>query len=84
MECSDESQAFYDEVKTIAKTIDVRVLSKHRWSSSDICHIQKNVPRVDGLGPIGEFLPSANERILRHSLIERSLLLALILNHKQQ
>ena len=72
--------AFYKSIQAITKRIDVRISKEHRWSSSDICHISKDLPKIDGLGPVGEFLPSDNERIIRHSLIERSLLLALILN----
>ena len=79
MEITPETETFYNQIKAIAASIDVRVTTKHRWSSSDICHIQKHMPKIDGFGPIGEFLPSNNERILRHSIIERALLLALIL-----
>jgi len=80
MEQTQEIVNFYKEIQTIAKKIDVRISREHRWSSSDICHISNNQPKIDGLGPVGEFLPSDNERIIRHSLIERSLLMALILN----
>lgn len=79
-----DSEVFFREISAIAKSIDVRVSQKHRWSSADICHIDREVPRIDGMGPIGEFLPSNNERILRHSLIERSLLLALVLMKQKQ
>lgn len=79
MEQTPAIEELYKEIQKIAKTIDVRVGAKHRWSSSDICHIIKEMPKIDGLGPIGEFLPSDNERIIRHALIERSLLLAMIL-----
>ncbi|MDX1284856.1 MAG: hypothetical protein R3182_07590, partial [Draconibacterium sp.] len=80
MPVNKETEVLYDKIKLIAKNIDVRVLEGHRWSSADICHIQKQMPKIDGLGPIGEFLPSNNERILRHSLVERALLLALVLS----
>ena len=76
---TEKSKAFFESIQTIAKQIDVRISKEHRWSSADICHIQKDIPKIDGMGPIGEFLPSENERIIRHSLIERSLLLALVL-----
>ena len=76
---TQETEDFYKKIHTIAQKIDVRISREHRWSSSDICHIPDNQPRIDGLGPVGEFLPSDNERIIRHSLIERSLLMALIL-----
>ena len=80
MEQTQEIEDFYKEIHTIAKKIDVRISREHRWSSSDICHISNNQPKIDALGPVGEFPPSDNERIIRHSLIERSLLLVLILN----
>ena len=82
MEQSPEITDFYKKIKQIATKIDVRVLAHHRWSSSDICHIHKNMPKIDGIGPIGEFLPTNNERIIRHSVIERSLLLAMVLINK--
>lgn len=77
---TQQIEDFYKSIQTITKKIDVRISKEHRWSSSDICYISKNQPKIDGLGPVGEFLPSDNERIIRHSLIERSLLMALILN----
>ncbi len=79
MELSEGAEAFYKSVKGITREIDVRISREHRWSSSDICHIPHSVLKMDGLGPVGEFLPSGNERIFRHSLSERSLMLALIL-----
>lgn len=83
MQESESTQKFYKRIKGIAKKIDVRVSSKHRWNSSDICHISKELPTIDGLGPIGEYIPSENERILRHSLIERALLLAMVLRESE-
>ena len=80
MEQTEQITNFYNTIQTIAKQIDVRISKEHRWSSSDICHISKDLPKIDGLGPIGEILPSNNERVFRHSLLERSLLMALILN----
>ncbi len=80
MEQTQQIEDFYKIIQTITKKIDVRISKEHRWSSSDICHISKDMPKIDGLGPVGEYLPSNNERIIRHSLIERSLLIALILN----
>lgn len=82
MEQSEATKHFYKKLQTIAKNIDVRITKEHRWSSSDICHIEKDCPKIDGLGPVGEYLPSNNERIIRHSLMERAHLLALMLMKK--
>jgi D-alanine-D-alanine ligase len=76
---SEKVEGLYKRIKRISKSVDVRITTEHRWSSSDICHVLKDQPKIDGLGPVGEYLPSGNERIVRHSLIERALLLALIL-----
>ncbi|WP_289054892.1 ATP-grasp domain-containing protein [Carboxylicivirga marina] len=81
MAVSTKSKQFYDSICDLAKKIDVRISEEHRWSSADICHINKDMPIIDGLGPVGEYLPSDNERIIRHSLIERALLLALVLKY---
>lgn len=77
---TEEIKDFYKSIQSLAKKIDVRITNEHRWSSSDICHIEKDCAKIDGLGPVGEFLPSNNERIIRHSLIERAHLLSLILS----
>ncbi len=79
MEISQLTIDFYNEVKAITDKIDVRITKDHRWSSSDICHISDQIAKLDGLGPVGDYMKTNNERILRHSLIERSLLLALII-----
>jgi len=76
---NESSEFLYAEVKKLAALIDVRICKEHRWSSADICHIEQQMPKIDGLGPVGEFLPTDNERIIRHSLVERALLLALLL-----
>jgi D-alanine-D-alanine ligase len=83
MPLTKETENFYKQIFTLTKKIDVRVTKEHRWSSSDICHISNNLHKIDGLGPVGEYLPSNNERIIRHSIIERSLLLALIISEIQ-
>ncbi|WP_430815286.1 ATP-grasp domain-containing protein [Carboxylicivirga sp. RSCT41] len=81
MAVTTKSKQFYNSICELAKKIDVRITEEHRWSSADICHINKDMPIIDGLGPVGEYLPSDNERIIRHSLIERALLLALVLKN---
>ncbi len=75
---TENNTLLYQQIEEIARKIDVRISEEHRWSSSDICHIQEDMPKIDGLGPVGEYLPSNNERVIRHSLIERALLLCLL------
>jgi D-alanine-D-alanine ligase len=83
MKQTDENEHFYKQIHKIANRIDVRISKEHRWSSSDICHIKRHMPLIDGMGPVGDFLPTGNERIIRHSLVERALLLALVLKGEE-
>jgi len=72
---------FFDGISELAESIDVRQGKKHNKCYSVTFHFYKNNPKMDGTALIGEFLPLNNERILRHSIIERALLLALILTN---
>jgi D-alanine-D-alanine ligase len=79
---SETSMELYDSVSRIAKRIDSSVVPEHRWSSSDICNISVDVPKLDGFGPIGGFDKQKSEFIIRHSLVDRALLLALLLQSR--
>lgn len=76
MERTKEVELLYTKLKSIADTIDVRLLEEHRWSSSDICNSLNN-NRIDGFGPIGIKPHEKSEYIIRHSILERIALLAL-------
>lgn len=71
---------FWNFVKKISQKIDVAITKEHRWSSSDICFIDVNKHILDGFGPVGSKDVGRTEFILRHSLLERSLLIAMTLN----
>jgi hypothetical protein len=66
-------------MKKIAEQLDIRLLEEHRWSSADICFVDKNIPVIDGLGPVGDKSSNKTGYILRHSLLERAALLAMAL-----
>jgi D-alanine-D-alanine ligase len=70
---------FYKIVKEIAGKLDVRIMKEHRWSSSDICFVDKNKYILDGFGPVGQKEQDRLEYILRHSLLERALLISITL-----
>ena len=74
-------EKLYQVVKTIGKQLDIRILEEHRWSTSDICFADPYKPKIDGLGPIGDAPHDDEEYILRHSLLDRSALLVLLLNN---
>jgi D-alanine-D-alanine ligase len=71
--------AFWTQVKPIADRLDIRLAKEHRWSSSDICFVDPDKHALDGFGPVGRKDPEKTEYILRHSLLERALLLAMTL-----
>jgi len=76
---NDVTSELFQKIKEIAKGIDTRIREEHRWSSSDICSIGSDKPKIDGLGAIGGFDKQKSEFIMRHSLVDRALLLSLIL-----
>jgi D-alanine-D-alanine ligase len=72
-------EKLWSVMQSIAGDLDIRVREEHRWSSSDICFVNGNAAMIDGLGPVGAEPPDSSEYILRHSLLERSALLAMTL-----
>ncbi|KAF5434584.1 D-alanine-D-alanine ligase [Candidatus Methanophagaceae archaeon] len=77
---NEGTKTLYQRVKDIGNRLDLRVLEEHRWSSSDICSVNQDIARIDGLGPIGAVPHEHEEYILRHSLLDRAALLALLLD----
>jgi D-alanine-D-alanine ligase len=80
MVSNQETKNLYQQIKDIGNRLDIRILEEHRWSSSDICSVRQDRARIDGLGPIGDAPHEHEEYILKHSLLDRSTLLALLLN----
>jgi D-alanine-D-alanine ligase len=77
-----EGRQLFEQIKEIAKKIDVRISEEHRWSSADICNINTSLAKIDGLGPVGGIHENQSEQIFRFSLIDRALLLAMLLVKK--
>lgn len=70
----------WDRFKTVADNLDFRLIEEHRWSSSNICFVENSKPMIDGIGPLGIDYSGKEEFIVRHSLLERSTLLAMALH----
>lgn len=81
---SAETKGLFESLTKIARGVDSTVIEEHRWSSADISNTPAGMGRIDGFGPLGGFDKQKSEFLLRHSLIDRALLLALFLNSKQQ
>ena len=80
MSSNEGTKKLYQQVKAIGTRLDLGVLEEHRWSSSDICSVNQDIARIDGLGPIGAVPHEHEEYILRHSVLDRAALLALLLD----
>jgi len=77
---TQEVERIYTLIKDICSRLDIRVSEEHRWSSSDTCFVESTKPQIDGLGPVGSAPHDDEEYILRHSLLDRALMLALLMN----
>jgi D-alanine-D-alanine ligase len=71
---------FWQSISRLANSLDINLREEHRWSSADICFVEEEKFIIDGLGPAGEKPTNKSEYILRHSLLERSALLAILLS----
>ena len=76
---SEKSREFFKMVQKLSRNLDVRITREHRWSSADICYVDPSIPILDGCGPIGRKVQDGSDFILRHSLLERALLIAITL-----
>lgn len=76
---TEKVQEFFKTVRTLAGKLDIRTRKEHRWSSSDICFVEGDKYILDGFGPVGQKEQERSEYILRHSLLERALLMAMTL-----
>jgi D-alanine-D-alanine ligase len=52
----------------------------HRFSSSDLCYVSESIPQIGSMGPVGAEIRSPNEYIIKDSILDRSLLLALTIH----
>ena len=80
VEKSDNISKLYELIKKTAKESDIKIESMHRYATSSLCNILQDLPMVGSMGPIGCDHRTPNEHIYKDSLIDRSVLLALVLN----
>jgi len=84
MQDTQLNEPVWEALKKLARMTDVSITREHRWSSSNICNVNKDCPKIDGLGPTGGYDNKWAEFIFRNSITDRALLLALLLNSKQK
>ncbi len=77
---STNSKKLFARLQEMAERLEIKIKCNHRGMSSDISHVPQDIPSLEGLGPLGGEFRSPNEYILKNSLIDRALLLALTIN----
>jgi glutamate carboxypeptidase len=80
MPATDGSEALYEVLKELERSLGITVGREHRRGTSDANFFgSAGVPTLDGLGPVCHDDHTPKERILIPSLSERTTLLALVL-----
>jgi len=80
IEKTNEIAKFYNMVEGLAKPAEISVSPEHRFAASSICDAVDGKPKLGSLGAVGADYRTPNEHIIRDSLIDRALLLALVAN----
>lgn len=80
LESSDATMNFYELIQETAVESDIKISSKHRYATSSLCDVLQDIPMIGSMGPVGADFRTPNEHILKDSLVDRGVLLALVLN----
>jgi hypothetical protein len=80
MQRTPEVEALWKVFRAKARKLDIRLLEEHRWNASDLSFVPDNKCLIDGAGPVGMKEDNGQEYIQKHSLVERSALLASVIN----
>ena len=80
VEKSENITKLYELIEKTAKNADIKVQPMHRYATSSLCNVLQDLSMVGSMGPIGSDYRTPNEHILKDSLIDRGVLLALVLN----
>ena len=79
-------RSLYEVVARLARDADIKIAPAHRYASSSLGDILDGAgegsdkPVLGSMGPVGVDYRTPNEHIIRDSMIDRALLLALVLN----
>lgn len=71
---------FYQIIQKLSKQAEIKINEFHRYATSSLNDVNNEKPMIGSMGPIGIDHRTPNEHILRDSLIERGILLALTMN----
>jgi D-alanine-D-alanine ligase len=77
---SEPGWKLYRDVEVLAEKINVSVSPERLWQSSELGLVPAETAILDGLGPLGSGQGTAEEQVLRHSLVDRAGLLAMTIH----
>ena len=81
---TEKIEQFYDVIQKLARQAEIKINPEHRFAPSSLCDVSQDKPMMGSMGPIGSDQRTPNEHILRDSLIDRGVLLALTMNKCSQ
>jgi len=73
-------EKFFEVIQKLGKQAEIKINEFHRYASSSLNDVNNNKPMLGSMGPVGADYRTPNEHILRDSLVERGILLALTIN----
>ncbi len=74
---SEDDLAFYGKIEQLAKIVEVRTKKSHGDVGTSLSHVPDEIPSLDGFGPVTGNSGRKDEYVVRDSLIDRAVLLAL-------
>jgi D-alanine-D-alanine ligase len=77
---SEPGWELYRDVEAAAEEINVSISPERLWQSSELGLVPADTAILDGLGPLGSGQGTAEEQVLRHSLVDRAGLLAMAMH----
>lgn len=77
---TEKIHQFFEIVQELAKLAEIKIKDEHRYAPSSLCDVVIDTFMIGSMGPIGDDYRTPNEHILRDSIIDRGVLLALTIN----
>ncbi len=74
---SEDDLSFYGKIEQLAKIVEVRTKKSHGDVGTSLSHVPDEIPSLDGFGPVTGNSGRKDEYVVRDSLIDRAVLLAL-------
>ena len=77
---SEEDLIFYKKIEQLAEIVEVRTKKSHGDIGTSLSHVPDEIPSLDGFGPVTGNIGRKDEYVVRDSLIDRAVLLALTIH----